>query len=232
MNYQELLRENSRLKNEDEPRLDTLFLVMPISWKGTLQQYAGRLHRLYDGKKDVLIYDYVDVHIKMFERMYCKRQSGYASMGYKIKGDAVDSEAVDIIYNRENFLPVFSNDMLSAKKEILIVSPYVKKRRVMQMAQHIDAAFRNSVRVIVITRPIADFKEKEQSAIAAALDILKDMGIKVIFKSNIHQKFAIMDQKILWYGSINLLSFGESEESIMRLDSYNIANELIKSVEA
>jgi superfamily II DNA or RNA helicase len=216
----------------DEPRLDTLFLVMPISWKGTLQQYAGRLHRLFESKKEVLIYDYVDVHIRMFEKMYCKRQSGYASMGYKIKGDAVDSEAVDIIYDRENFLPLFSNDMLNAKKEILIVSPYVKKRRVMQMAQYIDAALGNNVRVIVITRPIEDFKEKEQSAIVAALDILKDMGIKVVFKSNIHQKFAIMDQKILWYGSINLLSFGNSEESIMRLDSYNIANELIKSIKA
>ncbi len=215
----------------DEPRLDTLFLVMPISWKGTIQQYAGRLHRLFEGKKEVLIYDYVDVHIRMFEKMYCKRQSGYASMGYKIKGDTIDSEAVDIIYDRENFLPVFTNDMLNAKKEILIVSPYVKKRRVMQMTQYIDAALQNNIRVIVITRPEEDFKEKEQSAIVAALDILKDMEIKVVFKSNIHQKFAIMDQKILWYGSINLLSFGESEESIMRLDNYNIANELIKSVE-
>ncbi|MGD9161583.1 MAG: DEAD/DEAH box helicase family protein [Desulfobacteraceae bacterium] len=46
----------------DEPRLDTLFLVMPISWKGTLQQYAGRLHRLFNNKKEVLIYDYVDIH--------------------------------------------------------------------------------------------------------------------------------------------------------------------------
>jgi hypothetical protein len=119
---------------------------MPISGKGHSSSMQGGCTGCMMVKKDVLIYDYVDVHIKMFERMYCKRQSGYASMGYKIKGDAVDSEAVDIIYNRENFLPVFSNDMLSAKKEILIVSPYVKKRRVMQMAQHIDAAFRNSVR--------------------------------------------------------------------------------------
>ena len=49
-------------------------------------------------------------------------------------------------------------------------------------------------------------------------------------KANIHQKFAILDQKIVWYGSINLLSFGSAEESIMRLESPNIANELIKSI--
>jgi superfamily II DNA or RNA helicase len=54
----------------DEPRLDTHFLAMPISWKGTLQQYAGRLHRLYKTKKEVKIYDYVDIQVKMLERMY------------------------------------------------------------------------------------------------------------------------------------------------------------------
>ncbi len=69
----------------DEPRLDTLFLAMPISWKGTLQQYAGRLHRLSEKKKEVLIYDYVDVRVRMLEKMYHKRLAGYASISYKVK---------------------------------------------------------------------------------------------------------------------------------------------------
>jgi superfamily II DNA or RNA helicase len=68
----------------DDPRLDTLFLAMPISWKGTLQQYAGRLHRLYDSKKEVRIYDYVDDQVEMLQRMYTKRKSGYRAMGYLI----------------------------------------------------------------------------------------------------------------------------------------------------
>jgi superfamily II DNA or RNA helicase len=80
----------------DEPRLDTLFLAMPISWKGTLQQYAGRLHRLFDGKKEVLIYDYADIHVRMFEKMYNKRLSGYASFGYTAKGESFATESVDI----------------------------------------------------------------------------------------------------------------------------------------
>ncbi|MFC4770147.1 TOTE conflict system archaeo-eukaryotic primase domain-containing protein [Effusibacillus consociatus] len=66
----------------DDARLDTLFLVTPISWKGTLQQYAGRLHRLYEGKHEVQIYDYVDTQVPMFMRMYKKRLKGYHSMGY------------------------------------------------------------------------------------------------------------------------------------------------------
>jgi superfamily II DNA or RNA helicase len=52
----------------DEPRLDTLFLAMPISWRGTLQQYAGRLHRLFENKKEVQIYDYVDIHVGTLDK--------------------------------------------------------------------------------------------------------------------------------------------------------------------
>jgi hypothetical protein len=86
------------------------------------------------------------------------------------------------------------------------------------------------VHATVITRPVEDFKEKEQGAVTGALGVLKEAGIKVAFKPSIHQKFAIMDQKALWYGSINLLSFGESQKSIIRLDNPNISNELLNSV--
>jgi len=68
----------------DEPRLDTLFLTMPISWKGILQQYAGRLHRMYDNKEEVVIYDYVDTNIEMAKRMLSRRKKGYAALGYSI----------------------------------------------------------------------------------------------------------------------------------------------------
>ena len=68
----------------DDSRLDTLFLTMPISWKGTLQQYAGRLHRDYDSKKEALIYDYVDENIPMLQRMYKKRLTGYKAIGYEV----------------------------------------------------------------------------------------------------------------------------------------------------
>ncbi|UOF91242.1 DEAD/DEAH box helicase [Fodinisporobacter ferrooxydans] len=66
----------------DDARLDTLFLVYPISWKGTLQQYAGRLHRSHVNKKDVQIYDYVDSQVPVLLSMYKKRVKGYKMMGY------------------------------------------------------------------------------------------------------------------------------------------------------
>ena len=70
----------------DHSPLDTMFLTMPISWKGTLQQYAGRLHREHIAKNDVRIYDYVETGNAMLQRMWEKRLKGYASLGYTIHG--------------------------------------------------------------------------------------------------------------------------------------------------
>jgi len=68
----------------DLPRLDTLFLAMPISWKGTLAQYAGRIHRESEGKKRVMIFDYVDSSLPMLQRVFQKREKGYKAMGYDV----------------------------------------------------------------------------------------------------------------------------------------------------
>jgi superfamily II DNA or RNA helicase len=72
----------------DDSRLDTLFLAMPISWRGTLQQYVGRLHRLHDSKKVVEVYDYVDSLIPMLARMFEKRLRGYQALGYSIQAES------------------------------------------------------------------------------------------------------------------------------------------------
>lgn len=69
----------------DESRLDTLFLTMPISWKGVLQQYAGRLQRMYEGKNIVKIYDYIDNNVPMLVKMYNKRLKGYKNLDYNIE---------------------------------------------------------------------------------------------------------------------------------------------------
>jgi superfamily II DNA or RNA helicase len=69
----------------DDARLDTLFLAMPISWRGTLQQYVGRLHRRYDSKREVIVYDYVDGCVLVLSAMYSKRVRGYEAVGYQIK---------------------------------------------------------------------------------------------------------------------------------------------------
>lgn len=73
----------------DRPPVDTLVLAMPVSWKGTLQQYAGRLHREHAGKTDVRIIDVVDTGHPVLPRMWTRRQRGYRSMGYRVDAHAL-----------------------------------------------------------------------------------------------------------------------------------------------
>ncbi len=69
----------------DDARLDTLFLTLPISWRGTIAQYVGRLHRLHDGKREVRVYDYADFDVPMLSRMFDRRCKGYEAVGYTIQ---------------------------------------------------------------------------------------------------------------------------------------------------
>lgn len=73
----------------DDSRLDTLFLVIPISWKGTLQQYVGRLHRSHDGKNLIQVYDYVDDQVPMLRKMFERRLRGYKAIGYSLQEQSV-----------------------------------------------------------------------------------------------------------------------------------------------
>ena len=75
----------------DDASLDTLFLTMPISWRGTLAQYVGRLHREHHAKREVIVYDYVDSGVPMLARMALKRQTGYRSLGYELATTLADT---------------------------------------------------------------------------------------------------------------------------------------------
>jgi hypothetical protein len=211
----------------DYPRLDTLFLASPIAWKGTLAQYAGRLHREYQGKPNVMIYDYVDVHIPVLERMYHKRLAGYNQMGYKALASRNQPDKISMIYGANSFAPVMKSDFVEAKGEILIVSPFVRKKRVDAILEWLKKPLQAGVTVTVVTHPADSYREPERAA--ECLEYLQKF-VTVIEKPNIHQKFVLIDHCLVWYGSINLLSYGTSEESIMRLSSRELAAELQATV--
>src|SRR5262249_15892927 len=85
--------------------LDTLFLTMPISWRGTLAQYAGRLHRLHAAKREVVIYDYVDAEEPLLAKMASRREAGYRALGYDVM------EAGDL-FSGEHVLPKRKNALI------------------------------------------------------------------------------------------------------------------------
>ena len=95
------------------------------------------------------------------------------------------------------------------------------------MVPYFKSILKKQVRVTIMTRPAEDFSAGKETILRDVFTMVEAAGIHLIQKSNIHQKFAVIDETITWYGSINLLSFGYSEESIMRLQSSSIAYELL-----
>ena len=215
----------------DFPRLDTLFLVMPFSWSGILHQYAGRLHREYEGKKEVIIYDYVDIHIKMFENMYHKRVKGYAMLGYRAKTDYEQQSEARVLFDQHDFLPTLKKDINEARLRITISSPRLKKLCTISMMNYLQGLILSSENITIITKPISEYKSSEVEMIKELLDQLALAGFTVIQHSNIHQKFIIIDEQIVWYGSINLFAYGRAPETMLRFVNQNVAGEIIGNVD-
>ena len=102
----------------DDPRLDSLFLTLPISWRGTVAQYAGRLHRLHDGKREVRVYDYADLNVPMLSRMFDRRCRGYEAIGYTVMlpASAIPGWPTDVILPSD---PIWKRDYAASVRRLV-----------------------------------------------------------------------------------------------------------------
>jgi superfamily II DNA or RNA helicase len=190
----------------DLPRLDTLFLAQPISFKGKVSQYAGRLHRNYAGKNEVKIYDYIDVHIHMFERMYHRRLAAYKSIGYTIrtKNDCLDEG----IYDVSQYFELLKKDIEQANERIVIESKSVDLELLGQIKTLIVEKFNSGIKIILIT-------SKYHRSIV--LDELEHLGVRIIYTKGYCRNYVSIDNKILWYGGIVPIGKSNEDDYIIRL---------------
>lgn len=214
----------------DYPRIDTLMLAMPFSWKGTLSQYCGRLHRNFVGKEEVIIYDYVDFRIPVFDRMYQNRLKGYKQLGYTIKPKEKDfeksssTETTSRLFSKEEYLHDFEKDIVNAKSKIIITAPYLSKTETLTFVLLTAKKIAESVTIIVYVKKASD--ETKNNKLKACIQLLENIGIRVEEKDDLSQKIAIIDEKVLWYGNINYLGYTEMEEFCMRIEDAKIASEI------
>lgn len=203
------------------PRLDTMMLTMPISFQGNVEQYSGRLHRDYEAKKDVIIYDYVDAHIRVLERMYNKRLRVYKQMGYEIcQGLNVEKQQANSIFDNNSYSAVFENDLRESQKEIIISSPKLNVYKIKRLINILKPVQESGVKVVVLTL--------ETESHQKLIEELECTGVHVKLLSKMHEHYAIIDNEIVWYGSMNLLSRGSKEDNLMRVVSREIAQELME----
>ena len=207
----------------DYARLDTLFLVSPVAWKGIVAQYAGRLHREFEGKQDVQIYDYIDIRIPVCESMYRKRLKGYASIGYRIRNnEAFDSlfPITDVIYDGQNFEPPFISDLSKAKQSVVVSCPKVKIGRHSQIADRLVDLMANGIEIVLYT------KEENDDTIR-----LQHQGVSVIYNDHLSLHTAIIDKSTIWYGSVNILGYRSLEDNLIRFKNPEIASNLLDSLQ-
>ena len=207
----------------DYARLDMLFLVSPVAWKGIVAQYAGRLHREYEGKQDVQIYDYIDIRVPVCESMYRKRLKGYASIGYRIRNnEAFDSlfPITDVIYDGQNFELPFISDLSKAKQSVVVSCPKVKIGRHSQIADRLADLMANGIEIVLYT------KEENEDTIS-----LQHQGISVIYKDHLSLHAAIIDKSTIWYGSVNILGYRSLEDNLIRFQNPEIASNLLGSLQ-
>ena len=206
----------------DYARLDTLFLVSPVAWKGIVAQYAGRLHREFEGKKDVQIYDYIDIRVPVCESMYRKRLKGYASIGYKIRNNEMfDSlfPTTDLIYDGLNFVSPFVSDLSQCRHSVVISCPKVKIGRQAQITEQLIDMTANGIEVVLYT------KEENDGTLR-----LQHQGISIIIISHLSLHAAIIDKSTIWYGSVNILGFHSVEDNLIRFKNPEIATSLLETL--
>ena len=215
----------------DVPWLDTLFLAMPIAWKGTITQYAGRLHRESEGKNEVRVYDYVDVHINKMAKMYSKRLTAYKGVGYKIKSEGVNKNDRDEIFSGDNYFNELLKDIAQSKKTIIISAPFIQKRKFESIKELLYRKYSEGIRVVVCIKEIEEYNERTKINMHKIYSELENNGINVMLIEGLNYKFAIFDDEIVWYGGVELLAGNRSSDSVIRIVSGALSNELYGALE-
>ena len=212
----------------DYPRLDTLFLALPISWKGLVAQYAGRLHRENEGKKDVRIYDYIDIHEPVCDNMYRKRLKGYASIGYKIISrhsptlfDNVKDIGIPVckeqIFNGRTYYLPYSSSIGDAKRSIVVSSPKLYRVDRNVLVNQLSELAHIGIEVLIIT-----------TTSNPETEYLLQRGLSVRILPEVKLCTTIIDQDIVWYGAINALGYATEEDNVIKVADNKLANELLE----
>ncbi len=212
----------------DYPRLDTLFLALPISWKGLVAQYAGRLHRENEGKKDVRIYDYIDIHEPVCDNMYRKRLKGYASIGYKIISrhtptlfDDMKDIGIPVceeqIFNGRTFIRPYSSSIGDAKRSIVVSSPKLYRVERSVLVNQLSELAHIGIEVLIIT-----------TVSNPETEYLLQRGLSVRILPEVKLCTTIIDKDIVWYGAINALGYATEEDNVIKVVDNKLANELLE----
>ena len=213
----------------DFPRLDTLFMATPVSGENVVEQYVGRLNRDYDGKENVIVYDYVDSHIPKFDKMYAARLKAYKKIGYElcVNMDG-EKQKANAIYDIENYAETYWKDLEEANSAVVVSSPRLNNQKVDCIIKMLGKRRELGVKVTIVTWHPDAYKYGKDDVRMELLERLRKAGFEIRLVEESCEHYAVIDNEIVWYGSVNLLSKEDAEDNLMRVCSKDIAAELLE----
>lgn len=163
-------------------------------------------------------------HAQSFKQLLKRRDDA-------IKAEKIsESQAIDL-YNENTFYKALTADMLSAKKEVIIHSPFVSKFRTDFLKPTIEKLIDRNIDIFIFTRPIEEYDSAMQPQIECALKRLEELGVCIFYPGRyIHQKVAIVDREVLWEGSLNILSHRASNEMMRRTSHGESATQVMNYI--
>ena len=204
-------------------------LAAPVSFDGRLEQYVGRLHRDYEGKKYVVVYDYIDAHLKVFEKMYSKRLRTYKRLGYFIISNVIlDKQVANAIYDSGNYIDIFEQDIVEAEKRIIISSPNIVQERIDRIIYITKQQVEAGCKIIVITIDPEKMSFGSINDYHEMINQMKVSGIQVVIKDEVDEHFAVIDEELVWHGGMNLLGKEDVWDNLIRIKSAVVAEELME----
>ena len=213
----------------DFPRLDTLFMATPVSGENVVEQYVGRLNRDYEGKENVIVYDYVDSHIPKFDKMYSARLKAYKKIGYElcVNMDG-EKQKANAIYDIENYAETYWKDLEEANSAVVVSSPRLNNQKVDRIINMLGKRRELGVEVTIVTWHPDAYKYGKDDVRMELMERLRKAGFEIRLVEETCEHYAVIDNEIVWYGSVNLLSKEDAEDNLMRVCSKDIAAELLE----
>ena len=213
----------------DFPRLDVLMLAAPVSFEGRLEQYVGRLNRDYEGKEAVYVYDYIDTHMYYFNKMYGKRLKTYKKTGFSVwTGEEQPKQIINAIYDSGNYSEKFEQDIVEAEKSIVISSPDIRQDKIDRLLLLVKGRQEKGVGVTVITTEPEEVMYGNADVYYGLIREMQQVGIHVVTKTEVEERFAVIDDELVWHGGMNLLGKADIWDNLMRIKDHQVAAELLE----
>lgn len=185
----------------DFPRLDTLFMATPVSGENVVEQYVGRLNRDYDGKENVIVYDYVDSHIPKFDKMYSARMKAYKKIGYElcVNMDG-EKQKANAIYDIENYAETYLKDLEEANSAVVVSSPRLNNQKVDRIINMLGKRRELGVKVTIVTWHPDAYKYGKDDVRMELMERLRKAGFEIRLVEETCEHYAVIDNEIVWYG--------------------------------